>query len=116
MLTFNAKSLNEECLGMQVNVIAGGPSFGKTTLLKALKEKGFTFIPETAEEVIRLAVKARISVVEQRLMDPVGFQLDLLYWTTSSVANVSLSPLATPSWPTPPSSRPWSSANEPALR
>ena len=78
MLTLAAKSLNEECLGMQVNVIPGGPSFAKTTLLKALKEKGFTVIPETAEEVIRLAVKARISVEEQRLMDPIGFQLDLL--------------------------------------
>ena len=78
MLTFAAKPLIEECSGMQVNVIAGGPSFAKTTLLKALKEKGFTVIPETAEEVIRLAVEAGISVEEQRLMDPVGFQLDLL--------------------------------------
>ena len=47
-LTFAAKPLIEESSGMQVNVIAGGPSFGKTTLLKALKEKGFTVILETA--------------------------------------------------------------------
>ena len=78
MLTLAVKPLIEESSGMQVNVIAVKPSFGKTTLLKALKEKGFTVIPETAEEVIRLAVEARISVEEQRLMDPVGFQLDLL--------------------------------------
>ena len=78
MLTFDAKPSSEESFVMQVNVIAGGPCSGKTTLLKALKEKGFTVIPETAEEVIRSAVKAGISVEEQRLMDPVGFQLDLL--------------------------------------
>ena len=78
MLTLAVKPLIEESSGMQVNVIAGKPSFGKTTMLKALKEKGFTVIPETAEEVIRLAVKAGISVEEQRLMDPIGFQLDLL--------------------------------------
>ena len=58
--------------------MAGGPSFSKVTLLKALKEKGYMVILETAEEVIRSAVKARISVEEQRLMDPIGFQLVLL--------------------------------------
>ena len=39
MLTFDAKPLSEESLGMQVNVIAGGPCSGKTTLLKVLAEK-----------------------------------------------------------------------------
>ena len=32
----------------------------------------------TAEKVIRSTVEAGISVEEQRLMDPVGFQVDLL--------------------------------------
>ena len=101
---------------MQVNVMAGGPSFSKVTLLKALKEKGYMVILETAEEVIRSAVKAGISVEEQRLMDPVGFQPDLLkrdfaLFDDVLSGKVSFSPLATASWSTPPPSRPWSLAN-----
>ena len=63
---------------MQVFVIAGAPCSGKSTLVKALAEVGFKIIPETAEEVIRSAVEAGISVEEKRMMDPVGFQMDLL--------------------------------------
>ena len=36
-----------------INVIAGGPCSGKTSLIKALSEKGFKTIPETAEQMIK---------------------------------------------------------------
>ena len=78
MLPFEAKPRVGGMSGVQVFVIAGAPCSGKSTLVKALAEAGFKIIPETAEEVIRLAVESGISVEEQRLMDPVGFQMDLL--------------------------------------
>ena len=46
--------------------------------MKALAERGFRTIPETAEETIRAAVEAGVPVERQRLTDPVGFQMDLL--------------------------------------
>ena len=58
----------------QVNVIAGGPCSGKTSLVNALAERGFRTVPETAEETIRAAVGAGVPVEQQRLADPVGFQ------------------------------------------
>ena len=41
-------------------------------VFEGFEGKGFKVIPETAEKVICSAVKARISVEEQRLMDPPG--------------------------------------------
>ena len=78
MLPFEAKPRVGGLSGVQVFVIAGAPCSGKSTLVKALAEVGFKIIPETAEDVIRSAVKAGISVEEKRMMDPVGFQMDLL--------------------------------------
>merc|ERR1711963_455984 len=78
MLPFEAKPRVGGISGVQVFVIAGAPCSGKSTLVKALAEVGFKIIPETAEEVIRSAVEAGISVEEKRMMDPVGFQMDLL--------------------------------------
>ena len=78
MLPFEAKPREGGRSGVQVYVIAGAPCSGKSTLVKALAGRGFNIIPETAEEVIRSAVESGVSVEEQRLMDPVGFQMDLL--------------------------------------
>ena len=78
MLPFEAKPREGDRSGVEVFVIAGAPCSGKSTLVKALAERGFKIVPETAEEVIRSAVAAGVSVEEQRLMDPVGFQMDLL--------------------------------------
>jgi len=78
MLPFEAKPREGGRSAVQVYVIAGAPCSGKSTLVKALAGRGFKIIPETAEEVIRAAVQAGVSVEEQRLMDPVGFQMDLL--------------------------------------
>ena len=78
MLPFEAKPREGGSSGVQVYVIAGAPCSGKSTLVKALAEMGFKMVPETAEEVIRAAVESGVSVEEQRLMDPVGFQMDLL--------------------------------------
>ena len=61
----------------QIHVIAGGPCSGKTSLLKALAQGGFKTVPETAEQMINLGIKAGISVEEQR-KDPVAWQMDLL--------------------------------------
>ena len=36
-------------------VLIGGPSSGKTTLIEALKTKGYTCYPEVSREVIREA-------------------------------------------------------------
>ena len=58
-------------------VIAGGPCSGKTSLLKALDDRGFETIPETAETIINAGIKEGISVEEQR-KDPVAWQMDLL--------------------------------------
>merc|ERR1712037_811632 len=78
MLPFEGKPREGERSGVKVFVIAGAPCSGKSTLVKALAERGFKIVPETAEEVIRAAVESGVSVEEQRLMDPVGFQMDLL--------------------------------------
>ena len=37
-----------------IYVIAGGPCSGKTSILKALNEKGYETIPETAEQMIKV--------------------------------------------------------------
>jgi len=80
MLTFDAEPKRYAGKGVaaKVNVIAGGPCSGKTSLVNALAERGFRTVPETAEETIRAAVGAGVPVERQRLADPVGFQMDLL--------------------------------------
>ena len=86
-----------------INVIAGGPCSGKTSLIKALSEKGYKTTPETAEQMIKegknvlynlhrihflfffnfhyflknLGIRAGISVEKQR-RDPVAWQMNLL--------------------------------------
>jgi predicted ATPase/CYTH domain-containing protein len=37
---------------MTLNIITGGPGTGKTTLLEALREKGFSYIPEVARYLV----------------------------------------------------------------
>ena len=78
MLPFEAKPRDGNRSEVKLFVVAGAPCSGKSTLVKALAEMGFKIVPETAEEVIRSAVESGVSVEEQRLMDPVGFQMDLL--------------------------------------
>jgi predicted ATPase len=42
-------------MNKEIVVLIGGPSSGKTTLIKALKEKGHTCYPEVSREVIKEA-------------------------------------------------------------
>jgi len=43
---------------MKLFVITGGPGVGKTTLLKALENKGFITVPEDARQVIKNQIEA----------------------------------------------------------
>ena len=70
----------------KVYVIAGGPCSGKTALVRALAERGYRTVPETAEETIRAAAEAGVPVEQQRLTDPVGFQGQYSMW--SGVATI----------------------------
>ena len=60
MLTFDMPYKIEDSKAKitDIYVIAGGPCSGKTSILKALNEKGYETVPETAEEMI----KARTSL------------------------------------------------------
>lgn len=50
----------------QIIVIIGGPGTGKTTLLEALKDKGFSCFPEISREVI---MEARKQGIEQLFLE-----------------------------------------------
>ena len=60
MLTFDMPYKIEDSKAKitDIYVIAGGPCSGKTSILKALNEKGYETVPETAEQMI----KARTSL------------------------------------------------------
>ena len=81
MLTFDVPSVKDSESrngnSTQIFVIAGGPCSGKTSLIQALRERGFETVPETAEQMIKTGIKSGISVEEQR-KDPVKWQMDLL--------------------------------------
>jgi len=79
MLPFDVPNvvLPEKPIITGINVIAGGPCSGKTSLIKALSEKGYKTIPETAEQMIKEGIRAGISVEKQR-RDPVAWQMNLL--------------------------------------
>ena len=55
MLTFDMpyKIQDSKAKTTDIYVIAGGPCSGKTSILKALNEKGYETIPETAEQMIK---------------------------------------------------------------
>ena len=55
MLSFDMPYKNEDSKAKitDIYVIAGGPCSGKTSILKALNEKGYETVPETAEQMIK---------------------------------------------------------------
>ena len=55
MLTFDMpyKIEDSKAKTTDIYVIAGGPCSGKTSILKALNEKGYETVPETAEQMIK---------------------------------------------------------------
>jgi predicted ATPase len=55
----------------QIHVLAGGPCSGKTTLLKALAQAGYTTRPETAQTWLE---EAAPSERESTRMDPISWQ------------------------------------------
>ena len=67
MLTFDMpyKIEDSKAKTTDIYVIAGGPCSGKTSILKALNEKGYETIPETAEQMI----KARTSLEMDGTLD-----------------------------------------------
>lgn len=54
-------------------IITGGPGGGKTTLLEMLFSKGYSFIPETARQII----KDRLSAGLSPRPDPLTFATDI---------------------------------------
>ncbi|HLO73610.1 MAG TPA: ATP-binding protein [Flavobacterium sp.] len=48
-------------MNKEIVVLIGGPSSGKTTLIEALKEKGYTCYPEISREVIKEAQEQGIA-------------------------------------------------------
>ena len=57
----------------QIHVIAGGPCSGKTTILKALEQRGYRVEVETSERLLREGI-ARDETSESLRMDPVQWQ------------------------------------------
>ena len=53
-------------MNKEIVVLIGGPSSGKTTLINALKEKGFICYPEISREVIR---EAQAQGIEQLFLE-----------------------------------------------
>jgi len=54
-------------------VITGGPGGGKTTLLEKLLTKGYSFVPETARQII----KERLVLGKSPRPDPLTFATDI---------------------------------------
>jgi len=61
----------------QIQVIAGGPCSGKTTLLRALQEAGYRVVFETAQHLLDAGL-ARGQSAEELRMDPVAWQRQVL--------------------------------------
>ncbi len=55
-------------------VVTGGPGGGKTTLLSALAERGYSFAPESARQII----KERLAAGLPPRPDPVSFAQEIL--------------------------------------
>ncbi|MFT4152907.1 AAA family ATPase [Parafilimonas sp.] len=54
-------------------IITGGPGAGKTTLLENLSTKGYSFVPETARQII----KNRLALGQSPRPDPLSFAKDI---------------------------------------
>lgn len=55
-------------------VVTGGPGGGKTTILSALAERGYSFVPESARKII----KERLAAGLWPRPDPVSFAREIL--------------------------------------
>ena len=55
-------------------VVTGGPGGGKTTILTALKERGYDFVPESARRII----KERLAAGLTPRPDPIAFANEIL--------------------------------------
>ena len=62
----------------QIHVIAGGPCSGKSTVINALKQKGYHVEEETAEKLIQAGIEMGKTAHELR-SDPVQWQQQLLF-------------------------------------
>ena len=61
----------------RIQVVAGGPCSGKTTLLRALEREGYRVERETAEEQLEAAL-ARGLTAEEARADPIAWQREML--------------------------------------
>ena len=61
----------------QIHVIAGGPCSGKTTILRALEQRGFRVEVETSERLLQEGI-ARGETSQSLRMDPVQWQQEVL--------------------------------------
>ena len=66
-----------EAVQTRIQVVAGGPCSGKTTLLRALADAGCRVERETAEEALEAAVARGIAAEEARA-DPIAWQRRML--------------------------------------
>ena len=60
-----------------IDVIAGGPCSGKTTVLRALEQAGHTVVPETSRELLEAGIAAGKTAQELRA-DPAAWQQQVL--------------------------------------
>ncbi|KAK3232907.1 hypothetical protein CYMTET_56766 [Cymbomonas tetramitiformis] len=72
-----AEIVTDQSVTTQIQVIAGGPCSGKTTLLRALEQSGYRVEGETAEQVIQEGI-ASGKTAEEVKADPVEWQEALL--------------------------------------
>lgn len=66
-------------------VITGGPGGGKTTILSALAERGYSFAPESARQII----KERLAAGLTPRPDPVSFAQEILRSDIEKYQNVT---------------------------
>ena len=76
-LLFEVSASPLDRVDTQICVIAGGPCSGKTTVLNALREKGFWVEEETAERLLRSGVQSGQSARSMR-SDAVQWQQEVL--------------------------------------
>jgi predicted ATPase len=76
----------------QIQVIAGGPCSGKTTLLRALEEAGYHIVFETAQHLLDAGL-ARGQSAEELRMDPVAWQRQVLEADFACFENLSTTAL-----------------------
>lgn len=66
-------------------VVTGGPGGGKTTILNALSERGYSFAPESARKIIKERLAAGLSPRP----DPVSFAQEILSSDIEKYQNVT---------------------------